>query len=592
MNGRLWDPNSFTPFQNKSNQKFSLSQVLKDTESREEPTDDKIIKTKKYKNEIRDLRNKLHREENTNQSLLKTILKQWKYLKEIREYQNFQSTNLKLKIMRKDHDLDEDQQIWDERFEMEFNEIVDDAYSFYYEEKQRIKRNRSDDIEMHPRIKKPNVDEIKEQLNDIFLNSLRHPGDPQILVELSRIDISDQVVSDNREIKRKKQILETRYFIKIIFDEFTVTSRKGSFLNLNFQVHLDALFTIKLTRKIPEKIKIQIFEENKYKIDRKIVSIYVPVPSDREMFSESQYEKIDFTSNKNYERDFGVGSGRYFKDKTGKIEFTSGGINIKTGWSTITENGQPVERRINKTGVTKEKIKKWHDDHILDPLDPDSNYLMNVITSKTEPQKSDEKDLFRLNEDLTAFCSKEELNRNVRLNALMARFRNDLQYKDMKLIPQLECEIELPERKNLIDEIIGLDLIDEQRHNGKKYLKQVYEAITVYSKMINRDNENWNILIGDEIPTFSSVIQAFMGMFGPKRPLKPTRRLQAVRTTHRINEIQNINILVNVVRAFSIPTRNDEPIPNLRKNSSVSVTQQCGFGFNWFCVFIEGNFCL
>lgn len=536
---------------------------------------------KKYKSEIRDLRNKLHREENTNQNLLKNILKQWKYLKEIREYQNFQSTNLKLKIISKDHDLDEDRRIWDERFDLECNEIIDDAYSFYYEEKQRIKQNRSkqpsDDIEMHPRIKKPNVDEIKDQLNDIFLNSLRNPGDPQIIVELSKIDISGQFINDNREIKRKKQILETRYFIKIIFDEFTVTSRKGSFLNLNFQVNLDALFTIKLTRKIPEKIKIQIFEENKLKIDRKIVSVYIPVPSDEEIFSEAQYEKINFTSNKNYETDFGVGSGRYFKDKTAKVEYTSGGINMKTGWSTIAENDQPADRKIKKSGVTKEKIKKWHDDHILDPLDPDSNFLMNVITSKVETKKSDEKNLFRLNEDLTAFCSIEELNQNVRLNALIARFRNDLQYKDMKLIPQLECEIELPEKKNLIDEIIGLDMIDEQRHNGKKYLKQVYEAITVYSKMINRDNENWNILIGDEIPTFASIMEAFMGMFGPKRPLKPTRRLQIVRATHRINEIQTINILVNIVRAFSIPTRNDDPIPNLRKNSSLSVTQQCWF---------------
>lgn len=64
-------------------------------------------------------------------------------------------------------------------------------------------------------------------------------------------------------------------------------------------------------------------------------------------------------------------------------------------------------------------------------------------------------------------------------------------------------------------------------------------------------------------------------MFGPKRPLKPTRKSQPSQASCRIKDIRSFNIIVNVERVFGIPARNDDHVTQLRKNSNLSSTAQC-----------------
>lgn len=66
-------------------------------------------------------------------------------------------------------------------------------------------------------------------------------------------------------------------------------------------------------------------------------------------------------------------------------------------------------------------------------------------------------------------------------------------------------------------------------------------------------------------------------MFGPKRPLKPMRKDNICRTSCRLHNIPSLKIIINVERAFGIPTRNDEHNGLTRKNSNISSTAQCKF---------------
>lgn len=228
--------------------------------------------------------------------------------------------------------------------------------------------------------------------------------------------------------------------------------------------------------------------------------------------------------------------------------------------------------------LSQTTLQKWFDQKFLNPLDPDAQNLVHFISDnnheikKIIKKEENNSELFRFNEDELAFMTEEEFNSIERFHLLRARFNNDLSYKNRKLIPQADRELELDKDKdtNIIDESLIADPIDLQRYRGRKYLRKVYEIITNHCENLNRDKMNTNILIGDEFPTFSSLSVAFFEMFGPKRPLKPVRRITSSRASCKINEISTFNVVVNVVRATNVPIRSDEVTSSSRKSSTFS----------------------
>lgn len=228
--------------------------------------------------------------------------------------------------------------------------------------------------------------------------------------------------------------------------------------------------------------------------------------------------------------------------------------------------------------MSQDVLKSWFESNLLNPLDPDAENLVRYVKEddkgslKTIDGSSDQSQnkLFRFNEEELAFCSEEEFNAIERLHLLKARHNKDLNYRHKKLIPQTERELELDKDKdmNIIDEASIADPIDLQRFRGRKYLKKVYETITNHCEILNRDKMNTNILIGDEIPTFSSLSLAFLSIFGPKRPLKPIRRAASSRASYKINDITNFNIVVMAVRATNVPVRSEEPTQTSSRKSS------------------------
>jgi coiled-coil and C2 domain-containing protein 2A len=269
-----------------------------------------------------------------------------------------------------------------------------------------------------------------------------------------------------------------------------------------------------------------------------------------------------------------------------KLINTTGKLTVKIGWTNNSDDESSANHKLIKMNDIKEDdellsqatLQKWFDQKYLNPLDPDAQNLVQFISdnnheiAKIIKKEENNSELFRFNEDELAFMTEEEFNSIERFHLLRARFNNDLSYKNRKLIPQTDRELELDRDRdtNIIDESLIADPIDLQRYRGKKYLKKVYEIITNHCENLNRDKMNTNILIGDEFPTFGSLSLAFLEMFGPKRPLKPVRRITSSRASCKINEISAFNVVVNVVRATNIPIRSEEQTSSSRKSSTFS----------------------
>lgn len=271
-----------------------------------------------------------------------------------------------------------------------------------------------------------------------------------------------------------------------------------------------------------------------------------------------------------------------------KLINISGRVCVKMGWTSgeVDENSDDVKivRKTNardKAVVSHGVLKKWFDSNLLNPLDPDAENLVRFVKQVTEEESKvtdgatleEQNNLFRFNEEELAFCSKEELDSIERLHLLKARHNKDLNYRNKKQIPQSDRELELDRDKdiNIIDESSIADPIDLQRFRGRKYLKKVYDTISNHCEILNRDKMNTNILVGDDCPTLGSLSLAFLEIFGPKRPLKPIRRLNSSRASYKLTDVTNFNIVVMVVRATNVPIRSEEPTQASSRKSSSTI---------------------
>lgn len=253
----------------------------------------------------------------------------------------------------------------------------------------------------------------------------------------------------------------------------------------------------------------------------------------------------------------------------------SGKIAIKIGWSDVHDQDRSCDpaKRDPFQDKTNEQIQKWYEDYLLDPMDPEVNNLVDSIRKPdraTNGTKSRSQNVFRLNEDLTAFCSEAELNQNKRLNMLIARFSNDLQLKN-QVVPHAEREIpDLNEEDmRIIEELGWMDPIDVQRHRGRKYLRNIYRIMTNHFESMTESCDSQDLLIGDTPPTFGSLLAALGQLFGPKRPLNPHRKSTTmVRKTFKPAQLTNLKLIVNVIRASGIPMRiGQEQAQSARSNS-------------------------
>lgn len=222
-------------------------------------------------------------------------------------------------------------------------------------------------------------------------------------------------------------------------------------------------------------------------------------------------------------------------------------------------------------------LKTWYEECTIDPLDPDTSSIIKLITPQSnhilnDPHvpneiKTKSSGVFRFNEDRTAFCSKETILNDKRLNLLTARFNSHLQLKDVKKVPHTSRELPPnsigPETESIIQDVDWIDPIDVQRHEGKKRLFHIYKEISNNCERLNKHLDSQDLLIGNEVPTLSSFLSTIRQLFISNRPLNPQRcrpiPVSSIRSIAFAGQPKTtFKLIVNVIRAQGVPLRNVE----------------------------------
>ncbi|XP_058450036.1 coiled-coil and C2 domain-containing protein 2A [Malaya genurostris] len=512
----------------------------------------------------RDLRKLLYKEAKVERQLEKKIVEIWKELKDQKADHGYKMT-----ITSEEVDPDQNSTEWNDRLIAELEETLEDEQELYAKEKQdyktylrELEQNLDEDgVVAVTKPKKPDLTRIKQEFRKSYIESFRTPGEPIVDITHQRDPENDVDGNLNKDI---------RFKVKFYIDNNHVASTKARHFQNGFLVDFNTSFSVKLTTKIPETMNIQLYEKNRLNIKTKLLDLSISLPDSKKLFDDEDYVPYEFSTRKSLRSN----------------EYRSGTIDLKVGWLEAIElNGSSPSKNKNskkEAHLSKKQIEKWFDEQALNPNDSDAEQLVEALEKQnashdSEDEKEDQQekdDAFVFNEDLLAFCSEEEINGNERLNMLCQRFNNNLKYKNIKFIPQMEREIEVPDEMRIIDETLGTDPIDLQRHRGKRYLKTIYDTITNHCNVINQDKIDDNLLIGDQIPTFGSLSLAFLEIFGPRRPLKPSRRSPLSRTSIRVSDVNQFRIVVTVVRAFGIPMRSDDHVSSAgRRNSNLSSTK-------------------
>lgn len=211
-----------------------VRQLLAQTQS------DETIKRKRITEDRRDTRRALYRELQADRELLERILENWKSLKELRHQQGFNETALKLIIKAEPADEDSDRRLWDEKFILELNECLEEALDNYQAEK-----------EDGHRVKRPNADEIEDDLHEMFVKALRHPGEPKLFLELHK-------TATGNNYKPHQEASSAKYRVQIKINGKIATSAKSSqaLYATQDRVPLNATFAIHLPMELPKSIQL------------------------------------------------------------------------------------------------------------------------------------------------------------------------------------------------------------------------------------------------------------------------------------------------------------------------------------------------
>lgn len=276
----------------------------------------------------------------------------------------------------------------------------------------------------------------------------------------------------------------------------------------------------------------------------------------------------------------------------------SGTVSLKLGWS-VTETTHTVLNTNSHFDPSRTSFKLWHHDQQIDPMDPDIASLLSGL-SVVRPQPTNSIDgmkrasdavandvlgMFRLNEDLTAFCSREIIDQDVRLNALIDRDRNARcgvvapSSREIAADAGDAGDLVVPNADRIIEDVDFMDPIDVQRHRGRKYLFNVYRTVGQHCDRLRKQSANLDLLIGNDVPTVATFFAGLRQLFRsvPGGRLEPARHLGADPSTstaepallpstvpfvqqqrQQQHQKQQQRLVVNILRAHGVPCRRQQ----------------------------------
>uniref|UniRef100_A0A8C4Y9U8 Coiled-coil and C2 domain containing 2A n=1 Tax=Gopherus evgoodei TaxID=1825980 RepID=A0A8C4Y9U8_9SAUR len=559
-------------------------------------------------------------EQEKDRTLLKTIIKVWKEMKSLRDFQKFTNTPMKLYLRKEEVDQRSDKKIYEAEIQAEINELLEEYMEEYEKKmeeyktelqewkswkkaqktkkKKKIKQSQDqeeEEAENSEYVEEPvkpippklaDSLEVEQQVREKAINIRRKPGEPVLIPELSLTgSVTPNDLCPRAEVLRREDVKKRSLFLKVLFNTKEVSRTISRQISSDFRVHFGQIFNLKIFN-WPESLKLQIYETMGFSSTNLLAEMFIPVPETTVLTGRARTEEIEFSSNQRVMLDHeGVGSGVPFSfeaDGSNKITLmTSGKVSSSVSWA-IGENGVPLIPLVSqqKTGIPSalknidavasigtsgvtdmKKLAKWAAETKLDPNDPKNADLMQLIMVATSGDAC-VPGFFRL-EQLQQefnFASDEELNRSKRFQLLQLRHREVAEFRNYKQVPLLEREITEKLFENYEKRLRERDVIDSKDHLDAhralvaKYLQKVRESV------INRFlTAKHHFLLSDlvneeEVPSLGNLGLSLFKLAEPKRPLKPRRKERKKVTAQNLSD-GDINLLVNIIRAYDIPVR-------------------------------------
>ncbi|KAM8957912.1 coiled-coil and C2 domain-containing protein 2A [Lycaon pictus] len=454
-----------------------------------------------HKEDLKQTRKLRDAEQEKDRTLLKTIIKVWKEMKSLREFQRFTNTPLKLVLRKEKVDQKADEEAYEAEIQAEISELLEEhmeeheqkmeAYRAAYQQwkawkkAQRAKKKKKKQaVEEHPdeEMEEPYPGEepvkpvppeptdralIEQQVRERAARSRRRPGEPTLVPELSLAgSVTPNEQCPRVEVLRREDVKKRSVYLKVIFNDKEVSRTDSRPLGADFRVHFGQIFNLQIFN-WPESLTLQVYETVGHSGTTLLAEVFLPIPETTVVTGRAPIEEVEFSSNQHVTLDHeGVGSGVPFSfeaDGSNQlILMTSGKVSNSVAWA-IGENGIPLIpplsqqnigfrsalkradaiSSIGTSGLTDlKKLAKWAAESKLDPNDPNNAPLMQLISVATSGE-SYVPDFFRL-EQLQQefnFVSDEELNRSKRFRLLCLRSQEVPEFRNYKQIPAYDREI-------------------------------------------------------------------------------------------------------------------------------------------------------
>ncbi|XP_059868776.1 coiled-coil and C2 domain-containing protein 2A [Delphinus delphis] len=572
-----------------------------------------------YKSEIRQTRKLRDAEQEKDRTLLKTIIKVWKEMKSLREFQRFTNTPLKLVLRKEKVDQKADEEAYEAEIQAEISELLEEHMEEYeqkikeyrsaqqqwkaWKKAQRAKKKKNKQaVEEHPdEMKEPDPGEepvkpvppeptdravIEQQVRERAAQSRKRPGEPTLVPELS---LAGNVTPNDQcprvEVLRREDVKRRSLYLKVTFNNKEVSRTDSRPLGADFRVHFGQIFNLKIFN-WPESLTLQVYETVGHSGTTLLAEVFLPIPETTVVSGRAPTEEVEFSSNQHVTLDHeGVGSGVPFSfeaDGSNQlILMTSGKVSNSVAWA-IGENGIPLIpplsqqnigfrsalkradaiSSIGTSGLTDmKKLAKWAAESKLDPNDPSNAPLMQLISVATSGE-SYIPDFFRL-EQLQQefnFVSDEELNRSKRFRLLGLRSQGVPEFRNYKQIPMYDREIMEKVFQDYEKRLRDRNVIETKDHIDTHRAIVAKYLQQVRESVINRfliakHHFLLSDLVVEEEVPNISILGLSLFKLAEQKRPLRPRRKGRKKVTAQNLSDGDIKLLVNVIRAYDIPVR-------------------------------------
>ncbi|XP_069378536.1 coiled-coil and C2 domain-containing protein 2A-like isoform X2 [Paralichthys olivaceus] len=449
-----------------------------------------------YSLEVRNTRQLRDSEQEKDRTLLKTVIKVWKKIKALREFQKFINTPYKLFLRKENVDQASDEQVYEDEILAEVVELEAENEEDYQRKlaeyrkqlaewklsrrKQKAKKkkrkkkkkgqlqdeSKGPEGEECPKPEppeKPDFDSIEQQVREKASRIRRKPGESVLIPELHASgNITANDLCPRAEVARRRDVKRRNFFIKILYNCKEVSRTDSSSLNTDFRVHFGQIFNLKIVNP-HQSITLQVFEKIGL-FSSHLAQVFIPVPEPSVLTGSVPLDEFEFSSNQRVMFDHeGVGSDvplSFEPDNSNKQTLlTSGKLSCCVSWG-VGDDDVPLAPPVSQhpggihsglhrlDAVTSiwgcglhdmEKALELAKQSRLDPNDPKNVSILHLLkVTRSGEVKAPE--YFRLEQQQEEFnfVTDEELERSC---LLRVRNQKVAVSENYKCAPGLEREV-------------------------------------------------------------------------------------------------------------------------------------------------------